>query len=376
MCKVYYIDPQSYNNLSMYDHSLLSAVKGHEIVYYHNDLYQLPEMPQATCRNIFHYCHYSLGALKGLSYLWSVIRILYDAWRERPDVVHIQWIRLWKLDYWAAKILKKLGCRLVFTAHNILPHVRKKGDEVRYKQYYEIVDKIIVHTSRTRQELADMLQVDLGKIEVIFHGAMKSDVPDDLVERKAHELMQQLHIAPDTIVFSSLGVQKPYKGTEEIIKVWSSTPELRDNPKCKLLIMGRCHHIDYTPIASLPNVVAEDRMLSDEEFEAYLRLSSVVLLTYRVISQSGLLFSCVNRKVPVLISDVGGLPETLGFGNIGWNIGRLSVESLRNGMLRLATHPEEIAAVRANKAGFDKIKEVYSWSTIGEHTSALYRSFH
>lgn len=373
MGKVYYIDPQSYNNLSTYDLSLLSAVKGHELVYYYSDLYQLPQLPAAVCRKRFHYSSKKLGVMKGLSYAWSIVRVLFDAWRERPEVVHVQWLRLWSLDYFVARMLKKMGCKVVFTAHNILPHVKRAGDEERYRKYYELIDKVIVHTSRTKQELVDMLHIDADKIEVIFHGAIDSNVPADVVERKAAELRLQLQIAPDTMVFSALGVQKPYKGINEVIEVWSTTPELRDNPKCKLLIMGRRHDIDYSPVASLPNVVAADRMLSDEEFEALLQLSSVVLLTYRTISQSGLLFSCVNREVPVLISDVGGLPEALGFGKIGWNIGVLSVEALRKGMLQLVAHPEEVEAVRMDSAAFENIRKNYSWTAIGTQTSQLYQ---
>lgn len=370
--KIFYIDPQSYNNLSLYDYSLLRHVAGHQLTYFYSDMYQLEALPCADARCWFHYSRKKLGVFKALSYVLSIIRILFAVILERPDVVHVQWLRLWHFDYVFAWAIRRLGARLVFTAHNILPHVSKPSDFGHYKKYYALVDEIIVHNSNTRQELADQMQVSPSKISVVRHGVFTNPACESSVELRAAELRQQLHINPDQIVFACLGVQKPYKGTPEIIDVWANTPELRDNPAARLLIVGRNHGLDYSPLSSCENAYVLDEMISDTDFEAYLSISSVVMLTYRKISQSGLLFSAVNRRVPVLITDVGGLPEALTIGKIGWSIGCLDTESLRQSMVHLATHPEEVASLKAQNAEFDKVIKAYDWKEIGEQTSVLY----
>lgn len=372
MGKIFYIDPQSYNNLSMYDFSLLSAVKGHELVYYYSDLYQLKTLPSAVCRKRFSYSHRKSGILKGLSYVSSMLGIAYDVWRERPDVIHIQWLRLWHLDYLLLFFFQRCGCKVVFTAHNILPHITGPDDKSHYTKYYKHVDAIIVHNEGTRLDLSSQLGIDIAKIHVIRHGMFEPSFTEDEVENRSLELKQKFGLSSSTIVFSALGVQKPYKGIIEIVEAWSSSPMLSQSPHCHLLIAGRNHGIDYSPVSALQNVTIIDEMIPDLDFEAFLDLSSVVLLPYRKISQSGLLFSCINRERPVLITQVGGLPEALKIGEIGWNIGTLSVESLQRKMIELVENPQLIENVKSDTRAFDALRNAHDWDEIGQHTARLY----
>lgn len=370
--KVFYINPQSYNNLSTYDLSLLKNIQGHDVTYYHCDQYQHDILPGNSNKCYFHYNKKKYAITKGISYLCSIIRITIDAIIHKPDIVHVQWLRVWHIDYVFALLMHWMGIRLIFTAHNILPHVIKKNDKRHYKRYYKLVDNIIVHNSRTRKELAELMDISERKIKVIFHGVLNSDTAKADVISRADELRELLHIKPSDIVFSCLGVQKEYKGTSLVIDIWADNPELNANPNTHLLIVGRSYGIDYTPIIGFSNVYILDQMISDLDFDAYLHLSSAILLPYIRISQSGLLFSAVNQHIPVLVSDVGGLTEPLSYGNIGWNIGTPTKENLQRQMLELVRRPDEIEAIKNNSQEFDKVRKAYDWESIGEKTSSLY----
>ncbi len=372
--KVFYIDPQSYNNLSVYDYSLLSNVQGHQVTYYYSDFYQLDHLPGHQNKCIFHYSQKPGSLLKAVSYTWSILRILCDALLRRPDVIHVQWLRLWQVDYLFAWLMVRLGVRVIFTAHNILPHVAKPSDEGQYRRYYHLVNDIIVHNARTRDELVAQMCVKPEKVHVIFHGIMDSSIPRSDVEERSQQLQEQLGIHPGDLVFSCLGVQKPYKGTDLAVQVWAETPEFSENPHCHLLIIGRNHGIDYSPVSRLENVFILDEMISDLDFEAYLQLSSVVLLPYKKISQSGLLFSAINRHTPSLVSDVGGLTEPLQYGRVGWSMGAPTVENLQRFMLRLIDNPEEIWEYKRATEDYEHIRQIYSWPAIGEKTSELYEA--
>lgn len=369
--KVYYIDPQSYNNLSLYDYSLLNNVNGHELTYYHSDQYQLDKLPGSLQRCRFHYNTKKNAISKAFSYTCSIVSVFFDVLKEHPDVVHIQWIRLWCIDYIFAWLLLRFGVRVIFTAHNVLPHVAKPSDEVHFRKYYRLVSDIIVHNSRTKDELIDHMGVVQDKIHVIFHGVMDSGIAQSDIDRRCEELKKELAISDSDVVFSCLGVQKAYKGTTDVIDVWSKS-SLSNNKNARLLIIGRNHGLDYSPVASFHNVYIKDEMISDLDFEAYLQLSSVVLLPYRNISQSGLLFSAVNRYSLSLVTDVGGLAEPLKYGKVGWNIGKPDKEVLCREMLRLAESKQEIDAMKSDKSQFDKVRSMYSWKEIGSMTSALY----
>ena len=370
--KVFYIDPQSYNNLSVYDYHLLTNVGGHEVMFYGNQLYQCEPMRGVRQKLVFGYSTKKRAWQKALSYSVSMIRILLDVVRERPDVVHVQWLRLWHLDYAFGWLLHRMGIRLVFTAHNVLPHNPKPQDAKRYARYYQLVDAIIVHSERTKREMVSDLGVEADKIKVIFHGMLENDVVQADVDERCEGLRKTLGIKQGDVVFSCLGIQNSYKGIDLVVRVWNETAALRENPRLHLLLVGRNKDVDFSPLAGCGNVFVLDEMISDVDFDAYLQLSSVVLLPYKKISQSGVLFTALSRGVPVLVSDVGGLTEPLQYARVGWNIGEPTVENLQGALLRLAQDGEDIDRVRRATEEFERIKKIYSWESIGEQTSKLY----
>ena len=371
--KVFYIDPQSYNNLSVYDYHLLTHVRGHEIVYYGNQLYQCEPIRGVKQKLVFCYSTKKHVWQKALSYFVSMFRILLDVMKERPDVVHVQWLRLWQIDYAFERLLNRMGIQLVFTAHNVLPHNDPKPqDKKRYAKYYQMADSIIVHSERTKREMVSDIGVEAGKIKVIHHGILENGVNQVDVLERCEVLSQTLGIKQGDIVFSCLGLQNTYKGIDLVVKVWNETIELKENPQLHLLFVGRNKDIDFSPLEGCGNAFVLDEMISDVDFDAYLQLSSVVLLPYKKASQSGVLFTALSRGIPVLVSDVGGLTEPLQYAHVGWDIGEPTAEKLQRTLLRLVQNKGEIDHVRQASEEFERIKQIYSWESIGEQTSKLY----
>ena len=369
--KIFFVDPQSYNNLAVYDSSLLTNMEGVCVTYFCNELYQCPEVPGVTHRAVFRYSRCGNALTKALSYSASVGRIAVAALRQRPDAVHIQWFRLWLLDYLLVFFFRLLGIRVVYTAHNVLPHTVRRGDKFRYVRYYHAVNAIIVHAQRTKEELVRMSGVAPDKVNVIRHGVLLSASDRTLVGQRTEQLRQALGIQPGTVVFSCLGIQNAYKGTDLVVDVWSRSSVLQSSD-CFLLVVGKNENIDFSPLDGLKNVAVINRKVSDEDFDAYMALSSVVLLPYRAISQSGVLFTAVQAGTPVMVSDVGGLPEILSAGKVGWNIGEASLESVGAMLEHLARHPEEIDAVASDKEAFTAVRQAYDWAVIARQTRQVY----
>ena len=373
MKKIFYIDPQSYNNLAIYDKNLISNMSDFLIDFYGNKLFKCSLPEKINFYPIFNYSRNKNSLSKAFSYIKSIIKIANKIKFKRPQVVHIQWIRLWAVDYLFIKWVKSKGIKIVFTAHNILPHDTDNKYFNQYKKYYEIVDHIIVHDKRSKIELETSFLIPGNKITVIRHGALNFELNEaDLTER-IHELKNELKITDTDIVFSSLGIQSLYKGVDLIIDVWNSNPLFYENPQCKLLLIGKSKGIDYNLIKDKTNVIIRDLKISDLDFQAYLRLSSVVLLPYRRISQSGVLLNAISSEIPVVVTDVGGLCEPLEAGNIGWNIGESNFENLYNCLTNLIHNPYEINNKRNFKA-FDNVKQMYDWSAVSFETESLYKS--
>ncbi len=367
--RVFYIDPQSYKNLSVYDYELLSHIDGAEVVYYHNRRYQLPSYPCEEHYGVFTYSD-RRGLMKAMSYAMSLCRIALAVVRRKPHVVHIQWFRAFLVDSLFVLFLRLLGVRIVFTAHNVVPHNATSLDRWAYRWYYRHVDTIIVHTTRTKEELAERYAVG-EKTVVIPHGVLPAVVSAEAVRRRSDELRETLH-TDGKLVFASMGYQNYYKGIDLISEVWCGNEWLCRNPQVQLLIVGKVQHADLHLLAQCENVTIVDDVVPDIDFEAYLSLTNVALLPYRTISQSGVLLTCLQRGIPVVVTDVGGLTDPLAYGNVGWCIGDPTADNLAATLQPLVATPEQIAAVRDNRPAFDHIRHVYSWTTIAATTAQLY----
>lgn len=372
---LFYIDPQSYNNLSMYDYSLLNPISDTHIVYYYNEQYQLPKLPGAEQYSIFNYSSKSGSLSKSWSYTKSIICILYKAIKEHPDIVHIQWIRLWIVDLLFVCLLRCFGIKIVYTAHNILPHNPKRFDRCKYYLYYHIISAIIVHTNNTKIKLAKHFNLKDSKINVIPHGILQNDVDYEVVLERQNVLQQQLGIKSSDIVFSCLGYQYAYKGVDLVAEVWRNTLGFNNSPNVHLLMVGKNRNVDpvvFDSIRDFSNVYILDEQIDDVDFDAYMRMSSVVLLPYKEISQSGLLFTAICAGVPTLVSNIGGLEDPMHYAQIGWSIGEPTYDNLLTAMTHLVGSPDEIRQVRENKEAFELVRSAYSWEKIAETTNQLY----
>lgn len=372
MPSVVYIDPQSYNNLCLYDQGMLSAMKADEVALFGSSQWNCT-LPNAKLYKWFNYNCKKNPVAKGISYLATVCRIAsYIRRHKEVKVVHIQWLRQWNVDIMFARWLKGRGIKVVFTAHNLLPHDSGDTQREKYAAYYKIVDCICVHTETTKQELTVQFGIDPDKVEIIPHGIIYSDVPGDIVISGAKRLKEKHGIGPDTLVVSSLGIQSYYKGVDILINLWATEKELNSNSLVKLMIVGKNSNIDYSPLQGLENVIVVDEKIPNEDFQAYLEISDIVLLPYRRISQSGVLFSAIARNKPVIISNVGGLPDPLKIGNVGWNIGNADEAALGEILTDLVKNPGKVKSIQGNNLEFQKVKDYYSWESISLKLRALY----
>lgn len=372
MKPIVYIDPQSYKNLSVYDYCLLSNIDG-EIHYLCSANYDYLPLPSHVKQHkLFCYNDKKINFVKAVSYLLSYGRIFPLLLKWKPQVIHLQWMRIPVFDVAFLKIVKLLTrCRIIFTAHNILPHNQKDKYIASYGQMYDLADAIIVHTHATKQELISIFSNAKGKVSVIAHGLLQLPCDPSLLRQK-EQLFEEHYQLNGKFVFSALGFQYYYKGVDLLAEVWATTPELRGNEQCKLLLVGKNRGVDLSVADGIDNVIIDDRVISDEEFYFLLTHTDVYLLPYREISQSGVLLTAISVGTPFLVTNVGGLPEPLDVAQVGWKIEELSVEELRRQLLWLLHHPEQVASAKNNEAGWNLLRKLYDWREIGKLTQKLY----
>lgn len=373
MKKLFFIDPMSINSLAYYDYNLLNNICGYDITFIGNKQYNGSSFKNVTFNPLFSYSSKKNPIIKLLSYIRSLISIWCLILKSRPDIVHIQWIRVWILDYILLSFIRMRGCNVVYTAHNLLPHDTGEKYYKQYKRYYKRVNKIIVHTQSSKERLSEKFGISLNKIDVIPHGILSFPISEKEVNDCYQKIIQDFNLS-GKFVITSLGIQCPYKGTDILVDLWSSEERFCKNDDLILLLIGKNKGIDYSKIECCKNVIIQDRFLDDTEFQAFIKASSLVVLPYREISQSGVLFSALARRKPILVSDAGGLQDPLRIANVGWCMGEANRDNLYNYLKKLINDMETYREVANDSVSFEKIEHYYSWQSIGRQTTQLYNS--
>lgn len=371
MKKVLYIDPQSGDNLAMYDYELLSRIRNYDITYIHSRTYDYEKLTNVKSNAIFSYTTKTNSISKGFSYCLSLIKLMRIIKSTKPDIIHIQWFRLPKLEYLFYKhFKKKFNFKLVHTVHNLLPHVSKKSDYSDYARLYSLCDGLIVHTKTARKNLISQFNLK-NKVITAPHGPLKFKLTDKEITEKIFELKFKYKIKAKYIV-TMLGYQSLYKGTDLAIEAWRKSSSLSNNKEICLIIAGQNRDFKTTSQNSDNNITIINSRLSDLEFASFMKMSSVVLLPYRNIEQSGVLLSIVTEKIPYCTTQVGELTKPFEYGDVGWTIESPSIEAVQTKLEEIFMNLSEIEKKKNNNLAWTKIQEHYSWDKAAELTTKLY----
>lgn len=369
--KILYIDPQSSANLAQYDYHLLQEIR-QQIIYCCNINYDANQLNNVDYRFVFKYNIYKNNIWRGISYIISLIKIFSVIRKERPNVIHIQWIKLWQFDFLLLTIIKLLyNAKVVYTAHNVLPHDSGNSYKSRMKRYYQKVDVIITHTLVSKKELIELFSLNESKIQVIPHGLFLFDGNREELNLAKQRISAKLNLE-NKLVFSVLGIQNKYKGISLVMDLWKDLSKYNFFSRIELLIIGKKGNIDLSEMLGYDNVFVCDNYISNIDFQAYLEITDVLLLPYIKISQSGVLLSAIGSKIPFLVTNVGGLSEPLSVADVGWCIGEATIDNLKKKVMEIITNPSEVEIKKNNTLGWKLVQDYYNWATISSKTEKLY----
>ena len=368
--RIIYIDPQSYHNLSVYDYHVLTAL-ALPVLYLCSSCYDYKPVQGVVQKPVFNYNRIGNPLLKALSYAASLVRVALCIMRTRPRVVHVQWMKMPAVELPLYCWLRhRCGFRLVYTAHNVLPHNASASVAGTYARIYRRADALIVHAEYSKQQIIQMAGVDADKIYVARHGLIPQvHQPITAAQKAEWDTRYRLQ---GKLVFASLGEQSHYKGTDLLQRAWLNSPTLRHG-NCVLVVAGKQKQINLEPLANCDNVVMVNRRLSNEEFYYFLSHTDVYVLPYREISQSGALLTAMAAHVGCVVSNVGALTEPLQAATVVWPQPAGDAAALQHALEHLATHPEEVRAMQADTAAWHRIDQFYSWQNMAELTRKAYR---
>ena len=234
----------------------------------------------------------------------------------------------------AKKIKKYLDANIMAICHNIIPHEEHLLDTRLTKRFFCFIDSFIVLSKKVENELLNIVPGAKYKysphpVYNIFKNTLSKE------QAKA-----ELNIATKKVLLF-FGLIRKYKGLDILINAMEKiNTELDDYT---LLIVGECYEnkAKYTDLIKnagiTDNVQCHYSFVPDNEVGKYFSASDVVVLPYKSASQSGIVQIAYNFDTPVIVSNVGGLPEIVDEGKTGYCV-----------------EPSSNAFAKAIKAFYDK----------------------
>jgi D-inositol-3-phosphate glycosyltransferase len=270
---------------------------------------------------------FSAKLTKLLVYYAKLIR--YAA-RSKPKTLHILWNN--KFEFFDRTILmlyyKVLGKKIVLTAHNVNQARRDAKDSwlnrTTLKIQYRLCDHIFVHTQKMKEELCQDFDVAEKAVTVIRH-PVNDAFPD--TELTPADAKQRLGLKDDEKAILFFGRIRPYKGIEYLLDAFRLLSADKQ-ANYRLIVAGEpkkgseeyLHEIQQSVKRDFNEgqVILRIQFIPDEEMETYLKGADVLVLPYKEIFQSGVLFLAYSFGLPVVATDVGSFREEIVEGSTGF----------------------------------------------------------
>ena len=227
-------------------------------------------------------------------------KLIRYAGTAKPRLFHILWNNKFELFDRTLLMLyyRFLGKRIVFTVHNVNAD-RRDSKDTRLNRFtlriqYRLSHHIFVHTEKMKRELTEEFGVQGARVTVIPFG-INNAVPNTSLT--PGDAKRRLGLREDERAILFFGRITPYKGLEYLIAAFRQVLARRDN--YRLIIAGRpdnCEEYWRAIRKEIHDDVQQGRVLlradfiPDEETEVYFKAADAVILPYRQIYQSGVLF--------------------------------------------------------------------------------------
>jgi glycosyltransferase involved in cell wall biosynthesis len=277
---------------------------------------------------------------------------------EEADVVHYQWLPIPGLD---RHLLPPKRPR-VYTMHWRLPEAGSRNGRSLTKLLAQM-DAVVVHSEHGAGRLRSDFGVPADRLRVIPHGAF------DYLTRQEDEVPLPAELqAVEGPVILAFGLIRPYKGTDVLLDAFSRI----ERGELWIVGMPRMSVDGLRRLADRARgrVRFVDRFIPDAEIPAFMRRADVVVLPYRNIEQSGVLYTALAFGRPLVLSSVGGFTE-IGERGAARLVPPEDPDALAEAITELIADRDTAASLAAGAER--EASTVSSWDRIAEQTMALYR---
>ena len=295
---------------------------------------------------------------------WRVGRAIR---RQRPDFV--------LMKYWTpfmapcfgtiARLARDNGhTRTICQIDNVEPHEHHLVDRPFNRYFLSSIDGFIYMSEQVHEELKAYTQAPaLFSPHPLFEN-FGTAVPRG-------EACRRLGLDPAQRYALFFGLIRDYKGLDILLDAWARFRR----PGHRLLVAGEFYAPRERYIRQIESlhlsdeVILHDFFVPDADVKHYFSAADVLVQPYKTATQSGVTQIAYQFELPMIVTDVGGLPEIVPDGRVGY-VCRPDAEGVADALGRIYAG-DTLARFRA--AMHDE-KRRFSWEEMCDRITELYES--
>ena len=212
-------------------------------------------------------------------------------------------------------VKRNQASKIVGLIDNIIPHEKRFGDRPFAHYFAKACDSFIVMSRSVEEE---MKQFTSNPCRYIPH-----PIYDNYGEKvRRTEALKYLQLSDNERYILFFGFIRRYKGLDLLLEAMNTEGVKKTG--VKLLVAGEFYedekfYRDLIAAQGIDNqVIIKSDYIPSDEVKYYFAAADIVVQPYRSATQSGISQIAYHFEKPMIVSNVGGLPETVPHGEAGY----------------------------------------------------------
>lgn len=211
-----------------------------------------------------------------------------------------------------ARFFSKKKFRITGLVDNIIPHEKRPGDRFFAKYFVRACDDFVVMSKSVGEEIGQFLTAAV--IRYAPHPIY--DNYGAPIEKSVAR--QQLGLPADVPLVLFFGFIRKYKGLDLLLEALAQTPDIH------AVVAGECYDDwdYYQKIITGQNLSGQVHLFNDfipaEQVRVFFSAADLVVQPYKSATQSGISQIAYHFEKPMIVTNVGGLPEIVADGVSGY----------------------------------------------------------
>ncbi|HEX8516548.1 MAG TPA: glycosyltransferase [Bacteroidia bacterium] len=247
------------------------------------------------------------------------LQVASEIKNEKPDyVIFRYWLPFMGpcLGTIARQIRSGTAIRTIAITDNVIPHEKRIGDKQFTKYFVNHMDGFIAMSHSVLKDLEKFTGTD--KKAFLPH-----PIYDIFGEKLAKaDALRHLGLSPNDKHLLFFGFIRKYKGLDLLLEAMAD--ERVRNKGIKLVVAGE-YYEDAAPYNEIitrnkleDSVILKTEYIPSEEVRYYFCAADLIAQPYRTATQSGVTQIAYHFEKPMLVTNVGGLPEIVPDGKVGY----------------------------------------------------------